>query len=157
MSGQAVVTIGENVWAVSVASSINELLSGLSGVESIPANTGILFDMASDQEHISINMADMLFNLDIVFINSELGVVGVLHDVSPNESAAFDAGGGLGARYFMEVNAGELIGVEVGDNVDISGYTPSTGIDLGQVIQLMVVAGAIGMVAKEVLKPRRQP
>lgn len=159
MPGQATVTIDGQVWTVSVATTTAELLSGLSGVASIPAGTGILFDLGTDQDYISVNMADMLFSLDIVFINSSGGVVGVLHDVSPGEATAFDAGGGLGARYFMEVNAGELSDVSVGDTVDISGYVPGNGaiggINLGQVMQLVVVMGMGGIAMRSMSEKRK--
>jgi len=145
MPGQAVVTIGENSWAVSVASSTTELVSGLSGVASIAPGTGILFDMGSDQSYIEINMADMLFALDIVFINSENGVVGILRDVAPGEAAAFDAGGSLGSRYFLEVNAGDAEDVSVGDHVDISGgVQPSFWAGFMSVmVALPIVAGSV--------------
>lgn len=146
----AVVAIGDKQWQVSVATTFTELVMGLSGLSVLPAGQGMLFDMHSDQTRIDVNMTEMLFSLDIVFINSELVVVGVLHDAEPGESAAFDAGGGPSARYFMEVNAGELVGVGVGDSVGISGYTPGTpsaGIDLGQVIQAMIALGMVGIMA----------
>ncbi len=122
MPGQAVVVIGDNQWTVSVATTTAELLAGLSGVASIAAGTGILFDMGNDQSYIGINMSQMLFNLDIVFINSGGGVVGVMRDVAPGETAAFEAGSGFGARFFLEVSAGEAENVSVGDSVSVSGY-----------------------------------
>ncbi len=106
LAGQAVVVIGSKQWAVNVASTYAELTSGLSGVASIAANSGILFDMGVDQARIDVNMSQMLFSLDIIFINSASGVVGVLHDVQPGESASFQAANTLGARYFLEVNTG---------------------------------------------------
>jgi len=121
MTGQAVVTINGKQWAVSVATTTAELVSGLSGVASIPAGTGILFDMGADQSSIPINMTQMLFALDIVFINSTAGVVGVLHDVQPGDEALFQSDTVAGARYFLEVNAGEAEDIAVGDNVDLAG------------------------------------
>ncbi|KKL18157.1 hypothetical protein LCGC14_2478320 [marine sediment metagenome] len=115
MAEKRTVLIGDNEWLVSVMASAAELTAGLSGVASILAGNGMLFDMGSDQGSISINMADMLFSLDIVFINSEHGVVGILREVEPGEAVAFDAGAGNGARYFLEVNAEEAEGVSVGD------------------------------------------
>ena len=87
----------------------------------MPVGTGILFDMGVDQNYIQVNMQDMLFSLDIAFINSTGGVVGILRDVEPGDNAVFDAGSGLGARYFLEVNADEMVDVNVSDDVSISG------------------------------------
>lgn len=125
MPGTATVTINEKQWTVSIASTYTELISGLSGVVSIPAKTGVLFDMGVDQSSIRVDMSQMLFALDIVFINSTYGVVGVLHNVQPGEEARFEADG-LGARYFLEVNAGEVEDVQVGDSVSISGDVQPT-------------------------------
>jgi len=126
MTGQAVVTINGRQWAVSVATTTAELVSGLSGVVSIPAGTGMLFDMGVDRSSIPINMSQMLFALDIVFINSAVGVVGVLHDVQPGDEAQFQADTTAGARYFLEVNAGEAEDIAVGDSVDLG--QPEQGI-----------------------------
>ncbi len=152
MVEERTVLIGDSEWLVSLMVSTAELTAGLSGIASIPANTGMLFDMGSDQDYISINMADMLFSLDIVFINSEHGVVGVLRDVEPGELAAFEAGAGYGARYFMEVNAGEAVNVNVGDTVNIGGgVQPSfwAGL-LAAIPALVMVMTAAGSVYKDI-------
>ena len=70
MSGQAVVTIRDKQWNVGVANTYAEIVQGLSGISSIPENTGMLFDLGSNQGYIQINMLQMLFPLDIIFINS---------------------------------------------------------------------------------------
>lgn len=126
MPGQGVITIDGKQWTVSIATTIAELAAGLSGIASMPAGTGILFDLGSDRSSISVNMSEMLFALDIVFINSTAGVVGVLHDVRPGEDAQFQAGVGAGARYFLEVNTGEAEDIAVGDSVDLG--QPEQGI-----------------------------
>lgn len=140
MTGQATVTIGSNSWSCSVASLPGELSAGLSNVASIPAGTGMLFDMGSDQSSISINTNEMLFNLDIVFISSGGQVVGVLSNVKPGDNPVFSASA---ARYFMEVNAGEASDVSVGDTVAIV-YT-SEGISWNDILGLVVVGGMMGV------------
>ncbi len=144
----ATVSIGTTTWAVTLASSAAELTAGLSGVASIDAQTGMLFDMATEQSAISINMASMLFNLDIVFISAGGVVVGVLRNVAPGDEVAFDASGGLGARYFMEVNAGEAVDVNVGDIAAISiTEQQTTGLDMSFLMSMVVIvmmAGVMG-------------
>jgi len=98
-----------------MASTPQELVTGLSGVESISPGTGMLFDMGWDYPVIDIYTDEMLFPLDIIFINSAYGVIEVLRNVRPGDEAIFQ--GEPGARYFLEVNAGEMEGIEVGDNV----------------------------------------
>jgi len=106
---------------VAVATTLQEVTSGLSGVPGLSAGTGMLFDLGADQDHIPIDMSQMRFNLDIVFINSQAGVCGLLHDVAPGDTAVFQASGVPGARYFLEVNAGEAADIVIGDTVVIQG------------------------------------
>lgn len=150
MAGQAIVMTDNKTWICEYASTWDELSSGLSNIESIPEYTGILFDMGSDQYEITINMESMLFNIDILFIGSEGGVVGVLRDVAPGDNVSYE-GDGVGCRFFMEVNAGELDGVLAGDIVTIQ-IPEIGGVSLNDFIMLMVVAGFTGTMVKTVLK-----
>jgi uncharacterized membrane protein (UPF0127 family) len=140
MPGQAVVTIKDRQWFVGLASTYAELAQGLSGISSIPSGTGILFDMGVDQGYVQINMSRMLFALDIIFINSSAGVVGVMHEVQPNErDVIFDHASGPGARYFLEVTAGEAESIEDGDDVVIQGTIPSTASQT--IVNALITAG----------------
>ncbi len=142
MPGQAVVTVKDRQWFVGVASTYAELAQGLSGISGIPSGTGILFDMGVDQGHVQINMSRMLFALDIIFISSSAGVVGVMHQVQPNErEVIFDHTSSPGARYFLEVTAGEAEGIEDGDDVLIQGEMPSALSPT--VVNALVTAGII--------------
>jgi uncharacterized membrane protein (UPF0127 family) len=115
MAGQAIVTIRDKQWQCAVANTPQELVTGLSGVESISPGTGMLFDMGWDYPVIDIYTDEMLFTMDIIFINSVYGVVEVLRNVRPGDEALFQ--GEPGAWYFLEINAGEAEGIEVGDGV----------------------------------------
>ena len=139
MPGQAVVTIKGKQWSVSVANTLAELTTGLSGVENLPPQTGMLFDLGYDQKYIAINMSQMLFPLDIIFINSTRGVVGVLQNVPPGQDAYFNNQALPGARCFLEVNAGEAEGIAVGDPVTIQGYAQTTTqFNIGSLTNIMV-------------------
>jgi uncharacterized membrane protein (UPF0127 family) len=127
---------------VSVASTLNELTTGLSGIESMPAGTGVLFDLGVDYKTIQIDMTRMLFPLDIIFINSTQGVVGVMRNVQPGETDVRLENETLpGARCFLEVNAGEAQGIEPGDNIAIEGYDqPAQQFNIGSLTNIMVAA-----------------
>lgn len=148
MTGQAIVMTDDNTWVCEYASTWAELSAGLSNIESIPPYTGILFDMGSDQNEISINMELMLFNIDILFIGSEGGVVGIVRNAVPESDVSYE-GDGVGARFFLEVNAGELDNVVIGDIVTIQ-IPEAGGVDLGEFVSLMVVMGMTGMMVKMV-------
>jgi len=115
MAGQAVVQIRDKSWNVALATTYSELVAGLGGLASIPPGTGMLFDLGSDQ-YISVTTEPMLFSLDIAFISSSLGVVGLALDVPPSQRLVSDQP----ARFFLEVNAGEMAGLALGDTVSIT-------------------------------------
>lgn len=148
-----IVTIGENQWLCSLASTYTEITTGLSGLENLPAGQGMLFDLGFDYSRIDINMDEMLFPLDIVFINSNLTVVGVLHNVNPGDEAYFIASNTLGARYFMEVNAGEAASVNVGDVVTI--VDGPGGLNINTIALYMILAAAIAVAARVTVKISR--
>ena len=110
MSGQAIVTIGDREWAVDVASLPWELSQGLGGLPNIPQGTGILFDTGFGQT-IEVTTVPMLFSLDIAFLSDDLVVTEVCRDVAPGYLVTSTTP----ARYFLEVNAGELKDIDIGD------------------------------------------
>jgi uncharacterized membrane protein (UPF0127 family) len=144
MPGQAIVTIGASSWLVSLATTPEELVAGLSGVASMDAGTGMLFDTGYDHV-IGVTTEQMLFNLDIVFIDSGFQVVEVKNNVAPG--VIFDSS--VAARYFMEVNAGELGGVSVGDSITLEITVPPTSEvsfgDIWAVMGIMLPAVIFGV------------
>lgn len=114
MLGTAIITIGQKQWHVYVATTYEEITQGLGGLSSIPPQTGMLFDLGYDQV-ITVTTVPMLFPLDIVFIRSDMRVVDLAKNVPPGAIVGSDSI----ARYFLEVNAGETSGVQIGDEVHI--------------------------------------
>src|SRR4030042_3003665 len=112
MAGQAVVRIKDKEWLVSIATATWELEQGLGGLPELPLQTGMLFDLGFEQV-IHVTTAPMLFSLDIAFLSEELTVTEVYHDVEP----AYLVTSIQLARYFIEVNAGELEGIAPEDTV----------------------------------------
>ena len=115
MPGQAMLTIGNKQWSVSLATTASELTQGLGGLSGIPPRSGMLFDMGAPQI-IQVTTAPMLFPLDIAFLSESLVVTEVYRDIQPNYLVTST----LPARYFLEVNAGELDGIETGDGAAVS-------------------------------------
>ena len=152
----ATVAIKGKTWNVNVATTPAERAAGLSGLVQLAPNTGMLFDMGSNQAEIAINMDSMLFFLDIVFISESLLVQGMMWAVEPNEQnvlATFPEG--PGARYFMEMNAGELGDVTFDDQVTITGYPPAPPtppIDttnlMGTMVTMLIVVMMMKMMTK---------
>jgi len=114
MAGLVKVTIGDKEWIVSLASDYFELVQGLGGIPGIDPGTGMLFDLGSEQD-INVTTEPMLFPLDIAFFNEEMKITEVYRDVEPG----YLVHSMLPARFFLEVNAGELEGIALGDTVSV--------------------------------------
>jgi len=112
MPGQAIVTIGEKQWTVSLATTFDELVTGLGGLPYLAPGSGMLFDTGAEQ-WIEVTTEPMLFSLDIVFVSSDLVVMSVESDVAPGQTLR------KYGHYFLEVNAGETEGIGIGDHVDM--------------------------------------
>ncbi|MFC1871867.1 ArdC-like ssDNA-binding domain-containing protein [Chloroflexota bacterium] len=110
MSGQAIVRIDNKDWQVSLATTPWEMSHGLGGLLEILSGTGMLFDLGFEQT-IEVTTVPMLFPLDIAFLSDDLSVTEVYRNVEPGYLVTSQ----VPARYFLEVNAGELEGVEPGD------------------------------------------
>jgi len=141
MPGSAAVTIGEKQWMVDVAASPNELTAGLGGVASIAANTGMLFDLGSEQT-VQVTTEPMLFNIDIIIISEDLKVVDVVSDVAPGYLVTEDTP----VRYFLEVNAGEAEGIEAGDSVEITDYQYTPPSTISQWMPTIIGIATLGFV-----------
>ncbi|MBI2852758.1 MAG: DUF192 domain-containing protein, partial [Chloroflexi bacterium] len=114
MAGQAAVRIKDKEWLVSIATAPWELEQGLGGLPDLPPGTGMLFDLGFEQT-IHVTTAPMLFPLDIIFLSGELTVIEIYENVEPDYLVTSTQP----ARYFIEVNAGELEGIAPGDMVSV--------------------------------------
>lgn len=125
MSGQATITIKNKQWSVSVAVTPSEQAQGLGELPGIPAGTGMLFDMGVSQTTIQVTTVPMLFPLDIAFLSETLVITEVYRNIQPGYLITSN----LPSPYFLEVNAGELEGIDIGDqaSVQVVGqyYTPA--------------------------------
>jgi len=115
MAGQATVKIGDREWSTDVATQPWELSQGLGGLSGLVAGTGMLFDLGWEQI-IEVTTVPMLFPIDIAFLSDDLAVVEVYREVEPGYIVTSQ----IPARYFLEVNAGELADIEAGSQAEVS-------------------------------------
>ncbi|GAJ09916.1 unnamed protein product, partial [marine sediment metagenome] len=139
MPGTATVTINENQWNVEVASTIDELTTGLAGRASINPGTGMLFMMPASQQ-VTVTTQDMLFPIDIIFIANNI-VVDVARGIEPGYEVTEETP----CDSFLEVNAGEAELVEAGDAVSVE-ITSTGGFDWGSIISFAIPLAALGFV-----------
>ncbi len=114
MAGQVKITIGDKGWLASLASTYWEMVQGLGGISGIDAGTGMLFDLGFAQD-ITVTTEPMLFPLDIAFLNEELVITEIYRNIQPG----YQVHSIIPGRYFIEVNANELEGIEVGSQVTL--------------------------------------
>ena len=110
MSGQVIVTIDNEEWQVGLATTPWELSQGLGSLPNILPGTGMFFDTGFEQT-IEVTTAPMLFSLDIAFLSDGLVVTEVCRNIDPGYLVTSTTP----ARYFLEVNAGELEDIDIGD------------------------------------------
>src|SRR4030043_1300993 len=120
MSGQALLKIKDTQWIVDIANTSWEQSQGLGGLSGLPAGTGMLFDLGYEKT-IEVTTAPMLFPLDIAFLSENLIITEIYGNIEPGYLVTSQQP----ARYFIEVNAGELESVASGDqaSVEMLSYT----------------------------------
>jgi len=158
MTGQAVVKIGDKEWLTDVATLPWELSQGLGGLVEISPATGMLFDLSYEQT-IDVTTTPMLFPLDIAFISDDLVITEVYQNVKPECLITSQ----FPARYFLEVNAGELADIEPGTSVSVEylaveGIIPAESDIMSAIVPFVgfLVMGTISIItirdtAKEVI------
>ena len=90
---------------------------GLGDRESLPMNEGMLFIFSTSQIY-KFWMKDMLFSLDMIWIDENKQVVDITDNISPDTfPSSFQPSSPV--RYVLEVNAGfaEKNNIKVGDNL----------------------------------------
>ena len=123
------VTVGNVVFEVEVADTPQARSKGLSGRDSLPDMSGMIFVFESGQAS-SFWMKGMRFPIDFVWIGEECTVVDTHSNVQPPAPGTKDGElplyrSGSSAMYTLEVNAGKVaeFGIEVGDAVKFSGFS----------------------------------
>ncbi|MDO8627646.1 MAG: DUF192 domain-containing protein [Candidatus Diapherotrites archaeon] len=102
------------------AVTIEEQIKGLSFRENLPENSGLMFPL--QEERIPrFWMKDMLFPIDIVWIDSKKEIVGWAQEMSPCTPEKCETVSPLQpVKYVLEVNSGfmEKNFIKVGEKVD---------------------------------------
>ncbi len=101
------VRLGSGVYHVQVADTEVEWVQGLSGVESLKSNGGLLMKFDTDDKH-GIWMKDMKISIDIVWLDKDKKVVYIVKNASPELSTTETFVPKTDARYVIELPAGSV-------------------------------------------------
>lgn len=107
---------------VEIASTYEELTTGLMFRESLDENSGMLF-VFSEEGSYKFWMKNMLIPLDVIWINSDKEVIYIEKNVQPCfENICNSFGPDENSLYVLEINSGmaDKSGIEVGDKVEIN-------------------------------------
>ena len=111
------IRIGNKEYNVKEVTTPEDKAKGLSGVESLPEDEGMLF-IFDPPEDVKFWMKDTLIPLDIIFINEDQEVVKV-HQGIPNDETLIEV---PNIAYVLEVNANS--GIKVGDELELEEDAP---------------------------------
>ena len=106
------IKIGEKTYKVQVARTPEERATGLSNVESLPKDEGMLFEYPDVQESVQYTMEDTSIPLDIIFID-EYGEVIKKSSAKKFSKTPIEAEDVL---YVLEVNINS--GINIGDVIE---------------------------------------
>lgn len=121
-----VVFIDNLAVSVTIADDLAELRQGLSGVSGLGELEGKLLIFEEEGYH-KIWMKDMLFPIDIIFVNNDFRVVDVAENVLP-ETYPLTYTSSAPARFVLEMNAHSVqtFNIEEGDELLVPPrYLPS--------------------------------
>ena len=111
------IRIGNKEYNIKEVTTPEDKAKGLSGVESLPKDEGMLF-IFDPPEDVKFWMKDTLIPLDIIFINEDQEVVKV-HQGIPNDETLIEV---PNIAYVLEVNANS--GIKVGDELELEEDAP---------------------------------
>ncbi len=109
------IKIGETYFNVEIADTLKKRIQGLSNKESLGKNEGLLFVFEESGTH-GFWMKDMLFSIDIIWINSEKTVVQITKSATP-ESYPEIFYPSEPVLYVLEVGANQSTSIKIGDEL----------------------------------------
>jgi uncharacterized membrane protein (UPF0127 family) len=110
------VHIGSGAYSLQLATTDADLIKGLSGVEKLHMNGGLLMRFDTLGMH-GIWMKDMNFPIDIIWLNAKKEVVYIVMNAPPEEPARTIYTPKDPAQYVLELPAGSIkkAGIKTGD------------------------------------------
>lgn len=99
--------LGSGVFNIKLATTETARIQGLSGVDYLAANAGLLMVFPGDDQW-GIWMKDMKIPLDIIWMNNDKKVIYIVTNVSPDLGTSKTFQPEDPARYVLEVPAGTV-------------------------------------------------
>lgn len=115
---EIIIEIADKKYKVLLAETEEERTQGLSNVESMDDDEGMLFVMPEDQGQVVFNTEEMEFDIDLVFIDQDDEVYNVVLGKAHSSDLIISTPDEEDDRtkYVLEVNANS--GIQIGDELD---------------------------------------
>lgn len=115
---ETIIEIADKKYKVLLAETEEERTQGLSNVESMDDDEGMLFVMPEDQGQVVFNTEEMEFDIDLVFIDQDDEVYNVVLGKAHSSDLIISTPDEEDDRtkYVLEVNANS--GIQIGDELD---------------------------------------
>ena len=115
---ETIIEIADKKYKVLVAETEEERTQGLSNVESMDDDEGMLFVMPEDQGQVVFNTEEMEFDIDLIFIDQDDEVYNVVLGKAHSSDLIISTPDEEDGRtkYVLEVNANS--GIQIGDELD---------------------------------------
>ena len=115
------IKIGQAAVSVEIADTPEKRTSGLSGRTALLPNAGMLFVFDNEDYH-TFWMKDMNFPLDLIWIGSDMKVVDMFKNATPDTYPKYAFKPDQPAKYVLEINTGwlERNKINLGDEVVFS-------------------------------------
>ena len=112
------IEIADKIYDVEVVVSDQDKEKGLSNTDTLPENSGMLFDFSEDpQEKLTFNTKNMNYPIDIIFINTDDEVVAVeTGEPHSDELVECVCEDNELIKYVLEVNVNS--GIQLGDELE---------------------------------------
>jgi len=116
--GTMAVKLNDQQVTLAIAADQPRRRLGLSEVEELPENYGMIFVFPTEEPH-GFWMKQMNFSIDIIWLDSNKEVVKLMSDVAP-ETFPTTFGAEVDSQFVIELNAGviEASGIEFGQEID---------------------------------------
>lgn len=124
-SNYSVIVAPQGSIIVDIADTPELRTRGLSGRRALPTNQGLFFVFESS-DYWGIWMKDMLFPIDVMWLDEQLRVVHIEKNISPN-SYPKTFSSRSPARYILEINAGvsDDLKINIGSELEFQKSTSS--------------------------------
>lgn len=126
LKGQIVSSDSKKVkaqYGLTIASTEGERMKGYMFIRSLNSNEGKIFVFPHEDKR-SFWMKDVYIPLDMIFLNSELKVVDIIHNAKVMDTTPLPSD--KNSMYVIEINGGKAkeAGIEIGDILQVKGSLP---------------------------------